>query len=185
MLNKNIRDLVEYGIEAGLVPPCERIYTINLLLDLFQEDEYTEPQEQEVCSDLECILKELLDEAVKREIIQDSIGYRDLFDTKLMNCLVPRPAQVQERFWKEYDKSPETATDFFYKFSQDTDYIRRYRIKRTGDGPWKVLMEPLTLPLICLSRRRTQKPLQPPKMQSRAAILSVSFAWRTKAMQEG
>ena len=136
MLNKNIRDLVQYGIDTGLVPECERIYTTNLLLDIFHEDEYTEPEDQEVCKDLETILKELLDEAVKRGIIEDSIGYRDLLDTKIMNCLVPRPAQVQEKFWKEYEKSPEAATEFFYKFSQDTDYIRRYRIKK--DRRWTV-----------------------------------------------
>ena len=101
MLNKNIRDLVEYGLRTGLVPACERNYTINLLLDLFREDEYTEPAEAPVCEDLEQILKGLLDEAVQRGIIEDSIGCRDLFDTKIMNCLMPRPAQVQETFWKK------------------------------------------------------------------------------------
>ena len=85
---------------------------------------------------LEDVLKDLLDEAVKRGIIEDSITYRDLFDTKLMNCLVPRPAQVQEKFWKEYEKSPEDATSYYYKFSQDTNYIRRDRIKR--DRKWTV-----------------------------------------------
>ena len=135
MLNKDIRDLVQYGMEAGLVPVCEKNYTINLLLDLFHEDDYEEPTE-ECNTDLEEILKNLLDEAVKRNIIEDSIGYRDLFDTKIMNCLMPRPSQVQEKFWKEYEKSPETATDYFYKLSQDSDYIRRYRIKK--DQKWTV-----------------------------------------------
>ena len=63
MLNKNIRDLVQYGIDTGLVPECERVYTTNLLLDVFHEDEYTEPEDQEVCKDLETILGELLNEA--------------------------------------------------------------------------------------------------------------------------
>ena len=135
MLNKDIRDLVQYGMDAGLVPPCEKNYTINLLLDMFHEDEYQEPQE-EICADLETILKSLLDEAVKRNIIEDSIGYRDLFDTKIMNCLMPRPSQVQEKFWKEYEKSPQEASDYFYKLSQDSDYIRRYRIKK--DRKWTV-----------------------------------------------
>ena len=111
MLNKNIRDLVAYGMKTGLVPACEKNYTTNLLLDLFHEDEYEEPVEEPVCEELELILKELLDEAVKRGIIEDSIGYRDLFDTKIMNCLMPRPAQVQETFWKKYEESPQTATD--------------------------------------------------------------------------
>ena len=136
MLNKNIRDLVEYGLRTGLVPACERNYTINLLLDLFREDEYTEPAEAPVCEELEQILKGLLDEAVQRGIIEDSIGCRDLFDTKIMNCLMPRPAQVQETFWKKYEESPEAATDYFYQLSQNSDYIRRYRIKK--DRKWTV-----------------------------------------------
>ena len=136
MLKKNIRDLVEYGLRTGLVPACERNYTINLLLDLFREDEYTEPAEAPVCEDLEQILKGLLDEAVQRGIIEDSIGCRDLFDTKIMNCLMPRPAQVQETFWKKYEESPEAATDYFYQLSQNSDYIRRYRIKK--DRKWTV-----------------------------------------------
>ena len=85
---------------------------------------------------MEEILKELLDEACQRGIIEDSITYRDLFDTKLMNCLMPRPAQIQERFWNAYAVSPEQATEFYYKFSQDSDYIRRYRIKK--DMKWTV-----------------------------------------------
>lgn len=136
MLNNSIKKLVQYGLETGLVPACERNYTINLLLDLFRQDDYEEPAEEYENVDLEETLGELLDEAVKRGLIEDSIGYRDLFDTKIMNCLMPRPAQVQEKFWKEYEKSPETATDFFYKLSQDSDYIRRYRIKK--DRKWTV-----------------------------------------------
>ena len=136
MLNNSIKKLVQYGLETGLVPACERNYTINLLLDLFRQDDYEEPAEEYENVDLEETLGELLDEAVKRGLIEDSIGYRDLFGTKIMNCLMPRPAQVQEKFWKEYEKSPETATDFFYKLSQDSDYIRRYRIKK--DRKWTV-----------------------------------------------
>lgn len=136
MLNNSIKKLVQYGLETGLVPACEKNYTINLLLDLFRQDDYEEPQEEYRDVDLEGTLGELLDEAVKRGLIEDSIGYRDLFDTKIMNCLMPRPAQVQEKFWKEYEKSPETATDYFYKLSQDSDYIRRYRIKK--DRKWTV-----------------------------------------------
>ena len=120
MLNESIKKLVTYGMETGLVPECERNYTINLLLDLFHQDDYEEPQEKYTNVDLESTLKELLDEAVTRGIIEDSIGYRDLFDTKIMNCLMPRPAQVQQKFKEEYAKSPECATAYFYKLSQET-----------------------------------------------------------------
>lgn len=136
MLNESISRLAQYGIETGLLPECEKIYATNLLLDLFHEDSYEEPEEKAENIDLESVLKELLDEAVNRGVIEDSIGYRDLFDTKMMNCLVPRPAQVQKEFWDAYEKSPEAATEYFYKLSQDSDYIRRYRVKK--DKKWTV-----------------------------------------------
>ena len=96
MLYENIKKLVQYGIETGLTPACEKNYTTNLLLDLFKEDDYVEPEEEYTDIDLEEVLKGLLDEAVSRGIIEDSVVYRDLFDTKIMNCLMPRPAQVQK-----------------------------------------------------------------------------------------
>ena len=135
MLSEQIAALVQYGISSGLLPECEKIYTTNLLLDLFREDEYTEPETVPEES-LETILKNLLDEACRRGIIEDSITYRDLFDTKIMNCLTPRPSQVQQTFWQKYQESPEAATDYFYKLSQDSDYIRRYRVCK--DQKWKV-----------------------------------------------
>ena len=137
MLYENIRHLVDYGIRTGLTPECERIYTTNLLLDLFHEDNYEEPEAVAYGSpDLETILANLLNIAVERGIIEDNVVYRDLFDTKLMNCLLPRPAQVQAAFWEKYAISPEKATDYYYKFSQDSDYIRRYRVAK--DLKWKV-----------------------------------------------
>ena len=136
MLFENIKKLVEYGVQTGLTPESERIYTTNLLLEMFGEDNYEDCPVEDTEIELESVLKELLDEAVKRGIIEDSIGYRDLFDTKLMNCLLPRPAQIQETFAKKYEISPQEATDYYYKFSQDSDYIRRYRVKK--DMKWKV-----------------------------------------------
>lgn len=136
MLYENIKKLVEYGIQTGLTPECERIYTTNLLLDLFGEDNYEDTEVDMENLDLEEILGALLAEAEERGLVKDSVVFCDLFDTKLMNCLLPRPAQVQHEFWKEYEKSPEAATEFFYKFSQDSDYIRRYRVKK--DMKWKV-----------------------------------------------
>lgn len=136
MLYESIEKLVQYGIDTGLTPACERVYTRNLLLDVMQEETWEETDISGEPIELEQVLKELLDEAVERGIIEDSVVYRDLFDTKLMNCLMPRPAQVQAEFEKRYQVSPEEATDFYYKFSQDSDYIRRYRVKK--DRKWKV-----------------------------------------------
>ncbi|MEG0190414.1 MAG: UDP-glucose--hexose-1-phosphate uridylyltransferase [Lachnospiraceae bacterium] len=140
MFYKSLKELVQYGVETGLVPECERIYTTNLLLALFQEDNYVNEDIQEEINEeeivLEKILTNLLDEAIRRGLIEDSIVYRDLFDAKIMNCLVPRPVQVQDTFARAYAKSPKTATDYYYKFSQDSDYIRRYRVKK--DKKWTV-----------------------------------------------
>ena len=135
-LYENIKKLVQYGIDTGLTPECERIYTTNLLLDLMRENSY-----EDVACDLsdivlEDVLHDLLDEACARGIIEDDITSRDLFDTKLMNALLPRPAQVQQTFREQYEISPEAATAYYYKFSQDSDYIRRYRIKK--DQKWTV-----------------------------------------------
>ena len=143
MLYESIKKLVQYGINTGLTPESERIYTTNLLLDVMKEDDYENVPCDLSNIILEDVLKELLDEAVKRGIIEDSITYRDLLDTKLMNCLMPRPSQIQEEFWKKYEISPEAATSYYYKLSQDSDYIRRYRIKK--DRKWTVDTEYGTL----------------------------------------
>ena len=143
MLCEAIKKLVQYGINTGLTPESERIYTTNLLLDVMKEDDYEDVPCDTENIVLEDVLAELLDEAVKRGIIEDSVTYRDLLDTKLMNCLMPRPAQIHKTFWEKYDESPETATEYYYKLSQDSDYIRRYRIKK--DRKWTVDTEYGTL----------------------------------------
>ncbi len=135
MLSESIAALVRYGIDTGLTPECEKIYTTNLLLDLFHEEDYDEPASVPE-EPLETILQKLLNEACARELIPNSIAYRDLFDTRIMNCLVPRPTQIRQTFWEKYKTSPTEATDYFYKLSQDSDYIRRYRVCK--DQKWKV-----------------------------------------------
>lgn len=131
MLQESIKKLVQYGIDMGLTPECERIYTTNLLLECMKEDEYTVPDCDLSNIVLEDVLKELLDEAVNRGIIEDSVTHRDLFDTKLMNQLCPRPKQVIDEFNRIYDNhGPIAATDYFYKLSKASDYIRTYRVKK-------------------------------------------------------
>ena len=130
MVYDSIKKLVTYGLESGLISKDDVIYTTNLLLDLLDLDEYEEPIEEYSNVELESTLKELLDYAVAENIIEDSVVYRDLFDTKLMNTMVKRPSEVIREFKELYEVSPKMATDFYYKFSQDTDYIRRYRVKK-------------------------------------------------------
>ncbi|MBQ0027024.1 MAG: UDP-glucose--hexose-1-phosphate uridylyltransferase [Lachnospiraceae bacterium] len=124
-LYRLIGELVEYGINTGLLPEIEKNYAINLLIDIYHEDNYevTELSDEP----LEDILKGLLDIAVQRGYIEDNNVARDLFDTRLMNTITPRPAQVISRYQELFAESPEKATDWFYKFCKDTDYIRRYR----------------------------------------------------------
>lgn len=135
-LDINITKLVQYGINCELIPESERNYSTNLLLDIFgvSNYEYSDVTGEELI--LDDILTALTDEACKIGLIEDSITYRDLFDTKLMNCITPRPSQVIDTFRRKYDISPQEATDFYYKFSQDTNYIRRARIAK--DRKWKV-----------------------------------------------
>ena len=129
MINTYIAALAAYGLKTGLITADDRIFAINSILAALGLDDYEEP-ENIPDMELEEILKGLLDFACSKNIIPDSIAYRDLFDTKLMACLTPRPSEVIARFKADYAVSPVTATDNYYKLSRDTDYIRRYRIKR-------------------------------------------------------
>ena len=185
MLYEAIKKLVQYGISTGLTPESERVYTTNLLLDVMKEDNYEDVPCDLENINLEDVLAELLDEAVKRGIIGDSITYRDLLDTKLMNCLMPRPSQVQAEFWDKYKISPEAATDYYYKLSQDSDYIRRYRIKKTGNGQWIQNTELLILQSIFPSRKKIRKPSQLQEKQNPFPTRNASSAWKTKAMRAG
>ena len=130
MIYESIKKLVTYGLESQLIAPSDRVYATNRLLEILCLDEYDEPSEEYENVDLESTLAELLDYACEKGLCENSVVYRDLFDTKLMGALTPRPSEVELEFFTLYDRSPKEATDYFYKFSQDTDYIRRYRIKK-------------------------------------------------------
>ncbi|MCD7834972.1 MAG: UDP-glucose--hexose-1-phosphate uridylyltransferase [Lachnospiraceae bacterium] len=150
MIQKNIVQLVQYGLTTGLIEAEDAIYTANRVLELLQIDALEEAAESEILdfaaektgSDdaeliaaLPDILGAICDYAYDNGILEENtIGYRDLFDTKVMSLLADRPSSVIRRFNERYQKDPKLATDFHYKFSQDTDYIRRYRIAR--DMKW-------------------------------------------------
>lgn len=136
MIYDSIKKLVTYGLETDLISQSDKVYTTNRILEALDLEEYEEPETKYSDIDLESTLAEILDYACEKGICENSVAYRDLFDTKLMGLLTPRPSEVDATFWKLYNnQSPEKATDYFYKFSQDTDYIRRYRIKK--DMRWK------------------------------------------------
>ena len=140
MINESIKKLVTYGLETGLITESDRVYATNRLLEALGLDEYEEPAGEFKDIDLESTLKELLDFACEKGLCENSVVYRDLFDTKLMGLLTPRPSEVDQKFWFTYNHpSPMAATEYFYKLSRDTDYIRRYRIKK--DMHWLAATE--------------------------------------------
>ena len=129
MIDQSVRKLICYGLEKGLFEKRDEIYITNLVL-FFLKLDGIDCNEVYSDVDLEQTLKELLDYAVEQGIIEDSITYRDLFDTCLMGALIPRPSAVTDKFYKLYESSPKEATDYFYNLSCDSDYIRRYRIAK-------------------------------------------------------
>ena len=129
-----IDSLISYAMNTQLAEPEDHQVLVNRLLEILEIPAY-EPSDEAQTEDLEEILKGLLDYAVEKGICADDITSRDLFDTKLMGALTPMPREVRSTFAKLYAESPVKATDWYYKLSQDTDYIRRYRIKK--DMRWK------------------------------------------------
>ena len=144
MIQESVAKLVQYGLVTGLIEKEDAIYTANRLLDLLNMDTLEEETEaaimdteadEAIIGRLEKILGDICDYAYDKGIIEENtVGYRDLFDTKVMSLLVDRPSNIIHKFEMLYQESPKKATDFYYKLSQDTDYIRRYRIAK--DRKW-------------------------------------------------
>ena len=133
-MNELISELVGYGIEKGLVEEDDKIYVINRLLELFRLDSYT--QTDKAIRQLSEILSDMTDYVAEHGLIPENTNvYRDLFDTKIMGILTPAPSVVRAKFTDLYVKNPKKATDFYYQFSQDTNYIRKDRVAR--DKKWK------------------------------------------------
>ena len=131
MIYDSIKKLVTYALEHYLIHPVDRTWATNRILEALHLDEYVEPETEFSNVDLEETLAELLDFAAANGLIEENTTvYRDLFDTKLMGLLTPAPHEVIDTFTALYASSPEAATDYYYKLSRDTDYIRTYRVKK-------------------------------------------------------
>ena len=136
MIDNAVSKLATYALRTGLIEDSEYTWAVNTILDVLKIDRYTDPGQDWGEIDLAAVLDELLDDAHARGVLaENSVVYRDLFDTELMGRLTPRPAQVIGRFQSLYAENPQKATDWYYKFSQDTNYIRRDRIAK--DIQWK------------------------------------------------
>ena len=129
-----IDSLVSYAMNCGLAEPVDHQVLTNRLLDLLRLDDYT-PSEEPQTEDLEEILAGILDYAVEKGLCDDGVTARDIFDTRIMGAITPMPREVIGVFNYLYAEDPVKATDWYYKFSCDTDYIRRYRIAK--DMRWK------------------------------------------------
>ena len=133
-----IDSLISYAMNCGLAEPCDHTVLTNRLLDLLRMDDYA-PSDEPQSEDLEEILAGILDYAVAKGLCDDGITARDIFDTRIMGAITPMPREVIGIFRYLYLQDPVAATDWYYKFSCDTDYIRRYRISK--DMRWKYASE--------------------------------------------
>ena len=133
-----IDSLVSYAMNCGLAEPVDHVVLTNRLLDLLRLEDYT-PSDELLIEDLEEILEGILDYAVEKGLCDDGITARDIFDTRIMGAITPMPREVIGIFNHLYAEDPVKATDWYYKFSCDTDYIRRYRIAK--DMRWKYQSE--------------------------------------------
>ena len=124
-----IDSLVAYAMNTGLAEPVDHQVLTNRLLDLLHREDYT-PSDELLSEDLEEILAGILDYACEHGLCENNITARDIFDTRIMGALTPMPREVIRTFREKYAQSPREATDWYYKFSCDTDYIRRYRIAK-------------------------------------------------------
>ena len=133
MIDTAIAQLLGYAESRGLIEESDRTWAANRILDALHLEGWEEPETVPE-RPLEEILKELLDYAVSQGIVEDNVTARDLFDTELMGRLTPRPSAVIAQFREKLSVSPEAATDWYYRFSRDTDYICTYRVAR--DVKW-------------------------------------------------
>jgi UDPglucose--hexose-1-phosphate uridylyltransferase len=126
-----ISQLVTYGLRTGLIEESEQVWAVNNILEVLKRDSYADPQQEWGEISLPQALDTLTDDAYQRGLIRENtVVCRDLFDTALMGRLTPRPSQVIREFQSRYAQSPQSATDWYYQFSQNTNYIRRDRIAK-------------------------------------------------------
>ena len=162
MIQENIKKLVQYGLQTGLITETDKIYTTNRLLELFRLDELEENDSDVTTSEdeLEGVLSAMMDYAYEHGIMtENSIVYRDLFDTKIMSMLVPRPSEVISVFEDTVSKKIRSG------------------LRRRSMAIW-------TSRSTCLNRRKTRRRLRLRRMQSRAGIRNACYVLRMRAMQD-
>lgn len=126
-----IEKLLAFALSAGLIEEEDKVYSRNSLLSVFNLDDCEEVSVENLPIEKPYeILDRMCSWAAEKGIIEDTFDERDLFDTKIMGEITPRPSEVIKKFKKDYEISPEKATDNYYAFSQNTNYIRTDRIAK-------------------------------------------------------
>ena len=141
MIYKVIDRLIGYGLKKGLLEKEDIDYTRNKLLYTLCLPSYEGNGEIGECKEELCdILSDIIGVARDKGLVSDSITEQDLFDTKIMDCLLGRPSEIVRKFDELLKKSPKEATDWYYDFSKATNYIREDRIvkdvKWQADSPY-------------------------------------------------
>ena len=139
MIDGSIEKLVNYALAQGLIEECDRVWAENALLNALGLDSFTRPETTEEHAELEPILAELIAYGVEHGLLDASITEKDLFDSRLMGILTPRPSEVIRNFKALYAEDPKKATDYYYNLSRASDYIRTYRVVK--DLKWKSATE--------------------------------------------
>lgn len=129
-INTEINRLLNFAIQQNLIEETDIYYAANRLIDLLQVSEFMPEEINEKLETATPILEKILDYAVDESLIKNTVNERDLFDTRIMDCVMPRPNEIIGKFWKDYNASPELATDNYYKLSIASNYIRKTRIDK-------------------------------------------------------
>lgn len=170
MINKSIDKLISYGLLTGLIKESDSIYVRNKILTKLELASYEETNEKcESVNELSEILNNITDFAVEKGIVEDSIVYRDIFDTEIMDIFTPYPSTVIDTFKEKYEISPKEATDYFYELSCNNNYIRRDRIKK--DVKWNVDSEygEIEITINCSKPEKDPKAIATAKLQKQSS----------------
>ena len=170
MINKSIDKLVSYGLLTGMIEENDAVYVRNRILTRLGLDSYEATNEKcvEIC-ELSGILKDITDFAVEKGIIEDSITFRDIFDTEIMDILTPYPSTVIKNFKEKYSKSTKEATDYFYELSCNSNYIRRDRIQK--DVKWNIDSDygEIEITINCSKPEKDPKAIAAAKLQAQSS----------------
>jgi len=138
-IQHEISRLLHFARQKGLIAPEDEVYAANRLLDVLHVEDYVPEEVDETLETATPILECILDYAAEKGLIEGTTDERDLFDTRIMDCVMPRPSEVVRAFRAYYEESPREATDYYYALSIASNYIRKARIDK--NIAWKTATE--------------------------------------------